>query len=158
MSAFTEQVWIIPIPKTWIWVVSRPLTRYLDYETKWRPITVEPWFQFDWASTQQSIFAVMAILASFVSPWFLIMAVLGYFVPSVEPCSISAAALHDYLYIFRPYNMTQRQADRIFREALIACWTPKWKAWVMRAWVATFGRIYRHKIPSKIRAFTIKYF
>lgn len=48
-----------------------------------------------------------------------------------------AALLHDYLY--RHTLRPKAECDRIFREAMLACGVPGWKAWTIYQGVHLFG-------------------
>jgi hypothetical protein len=52
----------------------------------------------------------------------------------------AAAALHDWLYASGTFP--RKQADRIFREAVLVSGVPVWKAWLMYAAVRLFGNGY----------------
>jgi hypothetical protein len=49
-----------------------------------------------------------------------------------------AAVLHDYFY--RTAEVSRKDADRLFHEAMLACGTSKWRAKVMYISVRWFGR------------------
>ena len=120
MSQFTEFTSIAP---SW-------RKRITTQELKWELwaigsgefITVPKWFEFDGATVPM---------------------IFGALIQRVEPNTINAACIHDRLYVYKDqYNFTRRQADLIFREACIACWTPKLKAHVMYIWIRLWGWLY----------------
>jgi len=126
MSSFTENTSIQPLPKSNKWCTVKPFTYYLYYE--WgEGITVPAWYEFDWASVPM---------------------VFWMFIQRVEPKTISAACLHDYLYtIGRRYSLAQ--TDKIFYESLVVSWVNKIKAMLMYIWVRLWGRYYWYGINKK---------
>lgn len=124
MSAFTENIAIRPDIKTNTWVVDRDLEYHIGHEESEEKVIVPAWFVFDWASVP-SIF------------W--------WFIQKVEPRTLSAAAVHDYLYTkWRAYS--RKCTDYIFYESLLVCWVPKFKAYIMWLWVRAGWRLYRDNI------------
>ena len=117
MSSFTENTSIQPLPKSNRWITVRSFTYYIDVE--WgEEITVPVWYDFDGASVPM---------------------VFGMFIQRVEPKTISAACLHDWLYTKgRVYS--RKKADKIFRDSLIVSWCSKTKAYVMWLWVRLWWR------------------
>lgn len=123
MSSFTENTSIQPLPKDNKWITVKPFTYYVDIE--WvEEITVPAWYEFDWAS---------------------IPMLFWMFVQRVEPQTISAACLHDYLYTnWRRYN--RKKTDKIFRESLIVAWCSIIKSYIMWIWVRLWWRLYWYKL------------
>lgn len=150
MSAFTENTSITPNIKNGTRVTTKNVLRYIDYENKKWKIIIPKWYEFDWASIPNNLFAIVWLLAVFVSPWFTPMAILGYYLQSVDINQISAALLHDWLYVMPTRATTLAEADRQFRVAMIACGTRPIKAWIMRLWVRVWGRYYRHWYKRKM--------
>jgi hypothetical protein len=122
MSAFTQFTSIQPLPKEKKWITTAPLTYRVGSEYSNEIITVPAWYEFDWASVPMLFW------------WFL---------QRVEPDTIAAACLHDYLYTeWRIYTL--RETDYIFLEAL-CCTTNRLKAYIMWLWVRMWGRLYWYK-------------
>lgn len=66
----------------------------------------------------------------------------------------SAAVLHDWLYRSdgARRRFSRRQADRMFREAMVVSGTPKFRAWLM--WLAVrspFGFLAYHRSSRRVR-------
>lgn len=123
MSAFTQFTSIQPLPKANKRITTAPLVYRVGSEDSDEIITVPTGFEFDGASVPM-IF------------WRLIQ--------RVEPQTISAACVHDYLYT-EGRRYTLAKTDYIFYEAL-CCTTSKRKALIMRLWVRLWGRLYWYKI------------
>jgi len=63
------------------------------------------------------------------------------FIQRVEPKTLSAACLHDYLYTdWRRYTL--KKTDEIFLESLLVSWVNKYKAIIMYIWVRLWWWIY----------------
>lgn len=123
MSAFTTFTSIQPLPKEKKWITTAPLVYRVWSEDSDEIITVPAGYEFDGASVPM---------------------IFGWFIQRVEPDTIAAACLHDYLYTDgRRYTLSK--SDYIFFEAL-CCTTSKWKAFIMRLWVKMWGRIYWYKL------------
>ena len=52
----------------------------------------------------------------------------------------AASTLHDWLYVIGTFS--RKQADQIFKEAVLTSGVPVWKAWLMYAAVRVFGNGY----------------
>lgn len=123
MSSFTENVSIQPLPKMNLWVTSKPFRYHIGGIESNEIVEVPAWYVFDGASVPM---------------------VFGWLIQRVEPRSISAACVHDYLYTDgRRY--TRWKTDCIFYESLIVSWVGRVKATLMRLWVFLWGWLYWHK-------------
>ena len=123
MSVFTTFTSIQPLPKEKKRITTTPLTYRVGSEDSDEIITVPTGYEFDWASVPMMF---------------------GWFIQRVEPDTIAAACIHDYLYTEgRRYTLSK--SDYIFFEAL-CCTTSKWKAFIMRLWVRLWWRLYRYKL------------
>lgn len=101
------------------WIIGRDLTFYSgDRDNPARIITVPRGFVFDGAS---------------VPP------VLSSLVPRSHPAFLPAAALHDWIYSDISTDVTRREADRLFHDALKVLQTPAAWAWLMWVAVRVFG-------------------
>ena len=110
------------MPKRNLWITTQDLQREVGEEGSGNVITVPAGFVFDGAT---------------------IPMVFGQLFQRAEPCSINAACLHDWLYIHKDdYDFTRAEADKMFREACIACNTPERKAWCMYIGIRLGGWLY----------------
>lgn len=123
MSAFTTFTSIQPLPKAKKRITTAPLTYCVGSEDSDEIITVPAGYEFDGASVPM---------------------IFGWFIQRVEPDTIAAACIHDYLYTDgRRYTLAR--SDYIFFEALM-CTTSKRKAFIMWLWVRMWGRLYWYKL------------
>lgn len=123
MSAFTTFTSIKPLPKEKKWITTAPLTYRVGSDDSDEIVIVPTWYEFDWASIPMIFWRILQ---------------------RVEPDTIAAACLHDYLYTDgRRYTLSK--SDYIFLEAL-CCTTNRFKAFIMRLWVRMWGRLYRYKL------------
>lgn len=128
MSSFTQFTSIQPLPKSNKRITTQWFRYYVWVEWSDEYIDVPPKYEFDWASVPM---------------------VFWMFIQRVEPQTISAACLHDYLYTTgRRYSLAK--TDKIFYESLIVSWVNKIKAMLMYIWVRLWGRYYWYKINKKI--------
>lgn len=58
--------------------------------------------------------------------------------PQFSPVTLHASVCHDWLY--DNHVMTREEADAWYREALIECGYPSWKAWLVYRVVQQFGK------------------
>lgn len=122
MSAFTTFTSIQPLTKSKKWITTAPLIYRVWSEDSTDIITVPTGYEFDGASVPM---------------------IFGWFLQRVEPDTIAAACLHDYLYTDgRRYTLAK--TDYIFYESL-CCTTNRFKAFIMRLWVRMWGRLYWYK-------------
>ena len=123
MSQFTEFTSIAPSGNKR--VTTKELKREVWSLGSGNFITVPIWFEFDGATVPMVFWAL---------------------IQRVEPKTINAACIHDRIYIYKDqYDLTRRQADTIFFDACIACWTPKFKAYVMYLWIRLGGWLYWYR-------------
>lgn len=124
MSSFTENVNISPLPKENKRITTKPFVYHIGKEESNEVVVIPTWYVFDGASVPM---------------------VFGCFIQRVEPRTISAACLHDYLYTeWRRYSLIK--TDLIFYESLIASWVCKIKAFIMYIWVFLGWWLYWYKI------------
>jgi hypothetical protein len=120
MSSFTDNVSIQPLPKSNKRITTKWFRYYVWEYWSDEYIDVPVWYEFDWASVPMLF-------------WM--------FIQRVEPKTLSAACLHDYLYTeWRRYTL--QKTDRIFYESLIVSWVNKCKAMIMYIWVILWWWIY----------------
>ena len=123
MSRFTENVHIQPLPKENLWVVTKDLEYHVGDEMSDDIVIVPAWYKFDGASVPMMF---------------------GMFLQRVEPKTLNAAAVHDWLYTWwRKY--TRGKTDYIFFEALVVSGVSPIKAIIMWLWVALGWWLYRDK-------------
>lgn len=122
MSAFTSNIYISPQPKSNKRITTKELIYDVWFEWSSEKVIVPAWFEFDWATVPM---------------------IFGQLIQRVEPRTINAACIHDYIYIHLKHRYTRSQADNIFLEALIACKVNKFKALMMYLWVRLWWRLYR---------------
>lgn len=120
MSSFTENVSIQPLPKTNKWVTTKSFRYYVGVEWSDEYVDVPEGFEFDGASVPM---------------------VFGMLIQRVEPKTLSAACLHDYLYT-EGRRYSRAKTDWIFFESLIVSWVNKCKAIVMYIGVRLWGWFY----------------
>lgn len=123
MSNFTQFMAIQPKPKENLWITTEPLTYHVWDENSNEIIIVPAWYIFDWASVPMLF-------------WM--------FIQRVEPRTVNAACIHDYLYLNKIYK--RHKCDNIFYEALMVWWTNRVKATAMRLWVRLLWWIYRNNL------------
>lgn len=89
-------------------------------QNQWKPfnIKIHKWFIFDGAS-------IPRIFWAFGTP--------------MDPVTLLAALVHDYLY--RYHEVTRQQADEIFNEILMECWVWFIKRNAYYLWVRAWGWI-----------------
>lgn len=148
MSQFTDSTSIRPVAKTHLWRTTGEIVWYLDYENSGLPVVIPEGYEFDWASVPSELFVFFLFLWWVHSPLWLLLGVFGILIQRTEAKTIAPAVLHDFIYTDRPYNLSLSDADRIFREALIACDVPKWKAWSMWLWVRLWWWFYWYKVKN----------
>lgn len=120
MSSFTDNVAIQPLPKSNKRITTKWFRYYVWVEWSDEYIDVPVWYEFDWASVPM---------------------VFWMFIQRVEPKTLSAACLHDYLYTeWRRYTL--KKTDRIFFESLLVSWVNKYKAMLMYLGVKLWWWIY----------------
>ncbi len=123
MSSFTQNVSIQPLPKSNKWITTQWFRYYVGFEWSDEYIDVPVGYEFDWASVPM---------------------VFGMFIQRVEPKTLSASCLHDYLYTqWRRYTL--KRTDEIFLESLLVSWVNKYKAIIMYLWVRLWGRLYWYR-------------
>ena len=109
MSSFTENVFIQPLPKMNLWSTTKPFRYHVGSIESNEIVEVPVGYVFDGAS---------------------VPIMFGWFVQRVEPKTISAAAVHDYLYTDgRRY--TRWKTDWIFYESLLVSGVSRPKAFLM---------------------------
>ena len=112
MSYFTENTAISPLPKKNRWITIEPLHFYTYVMWSKQDILVPQWFEFDGASVPRLLWSLF---------------------PPIEPRTINAACVHDYLYTTKQYTLWQ--TDLIFLEALEALEMKFWRRWLMFIWL-----------------------
>ena len=123
MSSFTDNVSIQPLPKSNKRITTQWFRYYVWVEWSNEYIDVPVGYVFDWASVPM---------------------IFWIFIQRVEPKTLSAACLHDYLYTeWRRYTL--KKTDRIFYESLLVSWVNKYKAMLMYIWVRLWWWVYRYK-------------
>lgn len=115
MSSFTTPLVVSPLTDGRRWRLVFPFGYDVGYEGSDDRITVPTGFVTDFASTPPPIWWL-------IPPW-------GKYG--------KAAVVHDYLYMVK--TRTRKQADVIFREAMVVLGVPEWQVFVMYWAVRLFG-------------------
>lgn len=110
MSNYTWHTSIEPIPKEDLWLNKNSFSFYIEDES-WEKIVVPKDFKFDWASVPR---------------------LLRILFPKVEPRTIRAACLHDYLFRIKYWYC---KSNIIFLLALKIDWVNVIKRYLMFIWV-----------------------
>ena len=131
MSSFTDNVHIAPLPKENLWVTTKAFTYYIWHEWSDEFVTVPEAFIFDGTTVPKRAWR---------------------FIQKVEPRTLSASALHDWLYT-EGRQFSKWKTEGIFIEALVVSGCPEWKAWIMRCGVTLFWWWYWYKVWNKILDF-----
>lgn len=112
MSAFTKHSAISPDKEKKQWI-NRQQFGFWENEDKTGDYIVVPAnFKFDWASVPRLFWVLF---------------------PPVEPSTITAACLHDWLYVKKQYGLWK--SDALFLKALKADWVFLLKRWAMFLWL-----------------------
>lgn len=124
MSYFTQFTSIQPIPKSNKWVTTQELIYCVGSEWSNEKIIVPVGYEFDGASVPR---------------------LFGILLQSVEPSTINAACVHDFIYTDLKNRYTLAQADYIFFEALKTT-NSTIKSWFMYIGVRLWGWLYWYNI------------
>lgn len=114
MSSFTEHTAIQP--HKWSWINTKNFRYYLSDEEQGEYIEIEPWFEFNGCSIPFCVF------------W-----------QRVEPDTITACCIHDWLFKTRQYSFLE--SNLIFFNALKISWVSWFKRYRYFLWVMIFGYI-----------------
>jgi hypothetical protein len=120
MSSFTSPLIVTPMPDGRKWKLVKSFSYHIGTKFSRDYIRVPKGFVTDFASV----------------PW-----VLWSWIPSWGKYG-KAAVIHDHIY--QTHCRTRKQADEIFREAMIVSGTPEWKANLMFWGVRLFGWLAWH--------------
>ena len=115
MSSFTTPLVVSPLADGRRWKLVYQFGYDVGYKGSDDRITVPAGFVTDFASTPQPIWWL-------IPPW-------GKYG--------KAAVVHDYLYLVK--TRTRKEADGIFREAMVVLGVPEWQVFVMHLAVRLFG-------------------
>lgn len=115
MSSFTTPLVVSPLTDGRRWRLVFPFGYDVGYEGSDDRITVPTGFVTDFASTPPPIWWL-------IPPW-------GKYG--------KAAVVHDYLYLVK--TRTRKEADGIFREAMVVLGVPEWQVFVIYWAVRLFG-------------------
>ncbi len=161
MSSFTSLLKVSPLPDGRNWKLLKKFTYHLGskYSRHW--IKVPKGFITDFASTDilQGVAIGLAvlyagllwILPNWVGLLFVASILLALLITPYGKQS-KAAVLHDWLYNVKQIMgkpITRKQADRVFREAMVVGKTPEWKTNLMYYGVRLFGWFVWHQEEVK---------
>ena len=121
LSSFTLPLIVTPLPDGRRWRLVKPFTYHIGKRNSKRVIKVPKGFVTDFASVPQFLWA-----------WFPFWGRHG-----------KGAVIHDRLY--ETHEFSRGMSDLIFREAMIAGGTKRWKANLMYLGVRVFGYFPWHK-------------
>ena len=107
MSSFTSPLIVTPMPDGRRWKLLRPFSYHVGSKYSDDAITVPRDFITDFASIPQLLWMWLPYWGKYGK----------------------AAVIHDYIY--KTKSRTRKEADKIFKEAMIVSGTRKWKASLM---------------------------